>query len=200
MKITAISVQVKNIDRYSIYIDEKYAFSLSSTVLLDSKLVVGQELNAEEVASYKELSSNDKLYGRVLRYIAMRPRSVNEVEQYLKKKTKDENAAEIIQKLKSKNLLDDEAFARSWVESRRLLKPVSRRRLVAELQQKRVNPEIIDKVLGDRRDDIALQQLIAKKRNQPKYVADPQKFLAYLARQGFNYDDIKRALDNADDI
>lgn len=195
MKITAINVQVKNADRYSVYVDEKYTFSLSGAALLESKLVIGQELSPEDVASYKELSSNDKLYGRVLQYIAMRPRSVDEVKQYLRrKKAKDTEITEIIQKLKDKKFLDDGVFAQSWVENRRLLKPVSKRRLAAELQQKRVSPETIDKALSDTSDSVALEQLVAKKRHQPKYVSDPQKLIAYLARQGFNYEDIKQAL------
>ena len=44
MKITSIKQQAKNSGRYSVYIDEEYAFSLSESALLASKLVKGQEV------------------------------------------------------------------------------------------------------------------------------------------------------------
>ncbi|RKV91262.1 MAG: hypothetical protein D8G53_15760, partial [Candidatus Saccharimonas sp.] len=48
-----------------------------------------------------------------------------------------------------------------------------------------------------RSDDEELRKIIAKKRY--KYAGDEQKFMAYLARQGFSYDDIKSALNANND-
>lgn len=196
MKVTNISQQEKRKDRYSIFVDEKYSFSLSDIALLDAGLAVGQELSAADVEKYKELSADDKLYSSVLHYLAIRPRSVGEIKLYLmQKKVKDEAANQVIQKLLDKGLLDDEKFAKSWVDNRRLLKPISRRKLTAELRQKRVSTDIIDSTLADEEinDTDALRAMIAKKREQPKY-ADTEKLMAYLARQGFSYGDIKQAL------
>src|SRR4051812_30584175 len=86
MKISSIKQQVKRADRYSIFVDGKYAFSLSESALLESKIASGQELSKEQVAEFKKLSADDKLYNRTLRYVAMRPRSRWEVEQYLWRK------------------------------------------------------------------------------------------------------------------
>ena len=44
MKITDIKAQVRRAGRYSIFVDGKYAFSLSDTALLEQKLKLGQEL------------------------------------------------------------------------------------------------------------------------------------------------------------
>ncbi|HEX5455917.1 MAG TPA: RecX family transcriptional regulator, partial [Candidatus Saccharimonadales bacterium] len=79
--------------------------------------------------------------------------------------------------------------------NRRLLKPTSRRKLVLELRQKRISDEIISAVMdsepADERE--VLKELIAKKSGQTRY-QDKQKLMQYLARQGFNYSDIKSAL------
>lgn len=200
MKITAITQQEKRKDRYSIFVDEKYAFSLSDIALLDSRLTIGKELSPVDVENYKELSATDKLYGSVLNYLAIRPRSVGEIKTYLlRKKAKDDVANQIMQKLIEKNLLDDKAFARLWVDNRRLLKPISKRKLIAELRQKQVSGDIIDSTLAD--DDIddmtALKTMVEKKRGQSKY-ADTEKLMAYLARQGFGYGDIKQVLSEYD--
>ncbi|HET6924654.1 MAG TPA: RecX family transcriptional regulator [Candidatus Saccharimonadales bacterium] len=196
MIVTAIKQQVRQKGRYSVFVEGKYSFSLSDSALLESKLVIGQELTGEEVKRFKQLSGDDKLQSMALRYAAMRPRSTWEMEQYLKrKKAAPLLHQQILSKLSNLNLLDDRSFAESWVASRRLLKPVSYRRLQAELRAKHVPDEVITEVLaGDETDErTTLRDLVARKRKQSKY-QDQTKLMQYLARQGFSYDDIKSVL------
>lgn len=197
MKITAIRQQVKLKDRYSIYVDESYSFSLSESALLRSGLMLGAELDAEKLSAMQQLSRDDKAYGRVVRYIALRPRSTWEVQDYMRRKDIDEMSQQtILERLKSYGLLDDEAFARSWVESRRLLKPISVRKLQIELQQKHIPREIIDIVLRDDRavtDEREVLRDVVRRR--ARRYPDKTKFMQYLARQGFQYEDIKTVLD-----
>ncbi len=96
-------------------------------------------------------------------------------------------------------LVDDEAFATSWVANRRLLKPTSLRKLRLELRQKGISSEIIEKVLAEDEvsDSSVLMNIIARKRRQTKY-QDDMKLMQYLARQGFGYGDIKSALTDID--
>lgn len=198
MKITSIKQQVKRPDRYSIYVDGKFAFGLSEAGLLESKIATGKELDAQEFAALKSSAATDKAYGNALRYVVMRPRSMWEMQTYLRRKEVEEPVADlIIEKLAALDLLSDLAFAEAWVANRRLLKATSKRRLRQELKQKRVPEYIIDKVLqeDDTDERTVLQELIAKKRT--KY-PDRTKLMQYLARQGFGYDDIKAALDHTD--
>jgi RecX family. len=46
----------------------------------------------------------------------------------------------------------------------------------------------------------ALREIVAKKRQLTKYRNDQLKFMQYLARQGFNYSDIKQVLGEAADV
>lgn len=196
MKITAIQAQVKRAARYSIFVDEKYAFSLSESALLDQKIVVGQEISSGQLQVFKDVSKFDKAYNLVLAYVARRPRSEWELQDYFRRKDIDEEAGgQILARLKDFGYVDDRAFARSWVESRRLLKPISRRRLMLELRQKHVADDIIRSVLeeDETTDRDTLKELIVRKRKQTRY-QDDQKLMQYLARQGYSYDDIKNAL------
>lgn len=197
MKITAIKQQVKQTDRYSVFVDGRYEFSLSETALLESKLVSGQELTKGEVREYKQLSEDDKLYNRTLRYIALRPRSRWEIEFYLERKKASPALAEsLLNKLSNIGLIDDEKFAKAYVNDRRLLRPASRRKLVAELRKKHIAGDVIEAALGNEAEDeqAALRAVIESKRKQKKY-QDDLKLMQYLARQGFNYHDIKAALE-----
>lgn len=201
MKITAIRAQIKRAGRYSVYVDGKYEFSLSENSLLESGVAKDQELDTAQLRELKKLSADDKLYGRVLDYLALRPRSVWEVETYLRrKKAPEELADKIIGKLSRLKLVDDREFARKWVDDRRLLKPTSKRKLRLELRAKRVCGEIITEVLEDdtATDREILRELIARKRLQPRY-RDELKLMQYLARQGFGYGDIKEALNTEEE-
>lgn len=201
MHITRIVEQVKQKGRYSIYVDGGYAFSLSESALLASGLAVKQALDANQLQQWKQTSAEDKIYGRALRYAAMRPRSTWELEQYLSRKDASPALAEmILNKLRNIGLLDDAAFACSYVAGRRLLRPASKRKLQQELRAKHVGDDAVRQALAEDDDAAeeggdraALRAIIAKKRRQPRY-ADNTKLLQYLARQGFSYDDIKDAL------
>jgi regulatory protein len=197
MKITAIKQQEKLKDRYSVFVDGKYSFSLSEGALLDSGLASGREVSAEDLKGYKQLSADDKLYGNALRFAAMRLRSRWELTEYLRRKQGSPEATEIIMaKLERVGFVNDEYFAKSWVENRRLLKPSSRRKLQQELKAKRIGDDIISRVLQDENgsERTALQETISRKRRQAKYRDDEMKLMQYLVRQGFGYDDVKSAV------
>ena len=198
MIISAIKQQVKRRDRYSIYVDGAYAFSLSEGGLIESRLASGQEIDAARLSELKQTAGLDKAYGNALRYVVMRPRSEWELQDYFRRKQIDESAAlEIIERLRNLDLLNDLAFARAWVPNRRLLKQTSKRRLMLELKQKHVAEDTIRQVLeeDDTDERSQLKALITKKRAR---YPDRQKLMQYLARQGFRFDDIKSALEEVE--
>jgi regulatory protein len=202
MKITRITQQQKQHNRYSVFVDEKYAFSLSETKLLESRLVSGQELTKEQIADYKKLSAEDTLYNRALNYVALRPRSIWEVEFYLKRKDSPAPLIEqITNKLTELGLLNDKKFVQMFVHDRALLRPTSRRKMIMELRKKHISEEVIQLTFEtEPTDDLTtLREIVAKKRQLTKYKNDELKFMQYLARQGFGYSDIKQVLSEAPD-
>ena len=201
MKITKITQQVKRADRYSIFVDEKYSFSLSENALLESKIHSGQELTKEQIGEFKKLSADDKIYNRTLRYVAMRPRTQWEVETYLMRKGGAPDLIEqIVNKLSKIDLINDEKFARAFIADRKLLRPTSRRKLIMELRKKHIDNDVIEAALAEDtpNEQATLAEVIARKRRQTKY-QDDVKLMQYLARQGFGYEDIKSALRTDDE-
>jgi len=200
MKITDIRPQIKRANRYSVFVDKKYTFSLGESELIRLGIHSGQEVSVTEIETFKGLSKLDKIYGLALQLVVRRPRSEKELRDYLRRKGHDEDATMLIlNKLTMNGLVDDEAFATSWVANRRLLKPTSLRKLQLELRQKGISSEIIEKVLAEDEvsDSSVLMKIIARKRRQTKY-QDDMKLMQYLARQGFGYGDIKSALTDKD--
>ncbi|HSX43843.1 MAG TPA: RecX family transcriptional regulator [Candidatus Saccharimonadales bacterium] len=196
-KISDIKQQVKRQDRYSVYVDEKYAFSLGETELLNTGLRIGQEFSTDELENLRQKAVLDKAYDRALNLIARRQRSRWELEDYLKRKDYDQDAIQIIlNRLSERGYVNDKAFAEAWVSNRRLLKATSKLRLQQELRQKRVSDDIVQEVLEeDETNELdVLKELIERKRKQTRY-QDDLKLMQYLVRQGYNYGDIKTALD-----
>jgi len=207
MKITGISIQKKDKNRINVMVDGKYRFSLDVFQLVDLGIKVGAEYSDEELTNLEQESQFGKVYGRALEYSLMRPHSAREVLDYLYRKTRPtrtktgemrpgvptEVTTRVFDRLVEKGYVDDEKFARYWVDNRSLRKGASKRKLSSELSAKGVERSIIERLLSEseRTDEDELQKIIEKKRS--KY-PDDQKFMMYLARQGFSYDDIKSAL------
>lgn len=212
MKITALKIQVRDKDRVNVFVDGKYRFSLDITQVAELGIKNGAEYSEDELAELENESQFGKLYTRSLEYALIRPRSQREMRDYLYRKTRDtrtktgsikkgvsvELTERVFDRLAGKGYIDDEKFARFWVENRNLRKGSSKRKLQAELIAKGVDRQIIEQTLGEseRSDAEEIQKIIAKKAS--KY-GDPQKLIAYLARQGFRYDDIQDALSANDE-
>lgn len=211
MKITDISVQARNPDRVNVSVDGRYRFSLDISQVTDLGVKIGREYEERELIELENESNFGKLYARTLEYVFIRPRSIREVKDYLFRKTRTtkyksrsgelkeragvsaELTERVLARLIERGYVDDEVFAKWWTENRHQRKGSSLRKLSAELASKGVDRQIIDRVLSesDRSDIDELEKVIAKKRR--RYDND-EKFMRYLASQGFSYDDIKNAL------
>ena len=212
MKITGITSQQKSNNRINVMVDGVYRFSLDIFQVADLGIRVGAEYTDEQLTEIETESQFGKVYARALEYCLMRPHSAKEVRDYLYRKTRtvklrSKKTGELYDKpgvsssitqrvydrLIEKGHISDENFTRYWVDNRSLTKGASRRKLTSELQAKGVESSIIEKYLSqsDRSDEDELVKIIAKK--QKRY-PDRQKFIQYLARQGFSYDDIKSSL------
>ena len=201
MKITELKQQVKRADRISIYVDDKYTFSLSSEELLSTKLYVGKELSRDELSDLIKLSENSLVRAQCYHYLSYRLRSQWEIEIYLKRKGYSTQVIDdTIQYLINQKLVDDLEFANRWIENRSLLKPTSINVLKLELKQKHIAQEIINSAFDGREiDELEMIKKLIEKKGQQTGYQNNLKLMQFLARRGFSYDLIKRALNNTSD-
>jgi regulatory protein len=144
-----------------------------------------------------------KFYLKAVHFLKYRPRSVKEVrDKLLEKKAPEDIIDNVIDKLIEQKFLNDETFAQMWVRSRSEMKPRSLWVIKRELQQKGISEDIIEKLLGEKdkaETDFKAAKLIVEKKihkyqgleRQETY----QKLGAFLARRGFNWDTIKKSID-----
>lgn len=86
LKITDIKQAVRNENRVNIYVNGKYAFSLDVAQVVDMGVKIGRVISEEELVDYKKASEFGKAYQRALEWVLMRPRSVRELKDYLKRR------------------------------------------------------------------------------------------------------------------
>ena len=106
---------------------------------------------------------------------------------------------EVVSRLESQNYINDQDFARYFIENRHQNKGISTKRLIQELKIKGIDNDIIEQAMFDqgtgnfpRDEEVEIEKMIKK---QLRKTSDRQKIIAYLARQGFSYDLIKSKLD-----
>ena len=277
-KITDLRVGVRDENRINVFLDGKFAFSLTLQQVSDFKLKRGMILSEDEIAKIQKASDFGKLFQRSLEYALSRPHSEKEIRDYLKRKKIKreieqkrydtflerlkndadyaEHVREIRKKVREKNqkikdkdftednrfeymgraktglptrpgaqisdddidaviaklydlkILDDENFARYFVQNRNQIKGTSEKKLRLELKNKGVDDGIIREVLAEdefgekiRDDRVEIRKMIEKKRRRGY---DDAKLTQYLARQGFSYDLIRESLrsigEDVDDI
>ena len=185
--VTAIKQQLKRPDRFSVYLDGKYGFSLSSQQLAGSELASGQILDDDQVALFRQLSEVGKALQAAYNLISYRGRSQKELNDRLGRKGYGETViTAVIDRLVQLKLVDDEDFTRSWVSQTKSATR-SRRRLQQELRQKGVEPELVKTQMdeiGEGHDEEAIKTLIERRLNK-NTAPDRRKLVAYLTRQGF---------------
>ena len=155
-------------------------------------------------AERAEIDDPTLVMAAALRFLESRARSTAEVRRRLVTNGYRPDLVEnAISRLTELGMLDDDAFARAWVESRDRARPRGERALRAELRQKGVERQVVDAVLEDRADTSddpdhpgadpdAARRLLIKHARALERVADPrarrQRAYALLARNGFDPD------------
>jgi regulatory protein len=162
----------------------------------------------ERRAERGEIDDPTLVMGAALRFLESRARSTAEVRRRLVTNGYRPDLVEsAIERLTELGMLDDDAFARAWVESRDRARPRGERALRAELRQKGVDRPIVDAVLEDRAgisddpdrsgaDEDAARRLLIKNARALERIADPrsrrQRAYTLLARNGFDPDTASR--------
>lgn len=147
----------------------------------------------------------DKFYNKALKFLSYRPRSEKEIVDKLRtKKAPEEIIDKVIKKLKEYKFLDDDEFARVWIQSRVRSGPRSWKTILFELKKKGVSDEIAQVQISNFKNQtpdeemakILLEKRIHRLKNknlskEKKY----QKLGMFLASKGFDWGTIKKSID-----
>ncbi len=194
--VTGLEVQKRNKKRVSVYIDDDYAFSLALDEAV--KLHKGQALSQVEIDALRGEDDVLRAVDRAAHFLGSRPRSEAEVRRNLKEKEVAPPAIDAaVERLYALGYLDDEAFAKFWVQDRSTFKAASPRAMRQELKEKGIAADIIAEVLAEvDANDVAMKAARSQLRRlrgmtQPEF---KKKLSGFLQRRGFSYSDIRAVL------
>jgi len=152
------------------------------------------EGQAADVASFEALDAAEQrvnAHEAALRLLSHRARSENEMRTRLAMRGIPPEAIEDeIERLQKAGLLDDEKFARAWVENRKRTAPRGRRMLRYELLGRGIehgSVEIATRDVDDRETALALARQKARTAPRTSYDAFLTKVGGFLRRRGFDY-------------
>lgn len=179
--------------RVNIYLDGEFGFGLDLENFVKLGLKVEQQLSEEKIIEITKKAEFQKALDRLLMFATLRPRSEKEVRDWMaRKKIGDSFKNALFEKLHKLELLDDEKFAKWWVEQRLAFKSKSLRDLSYELRSKGINKDIINNVLTEVNidEEKVAKDLLEKKMYRWRSLGKPdkkRKMSEYLARKGFGW-------------
>lgn len=145
----------------------------------------------------------------LLRQLTERPRSRAELAQALAAKGVSEPVAgALLDRFEDVGLIDDDSFARAWVESRQRTRGLAPRALALELKRKGIDPETVQEVVAEVDPDAmrdAAHRLVQKKLRSMGHLDDTtriRRLTGMLARKGYSaqvaFDVVRNELEATD--
>jgi len=191
MKITSIEKGKKPNEKYSVYVDDKFAFSIPEEDFIELNLYEKSELTEEEIRSIREHVLFKAAKKTAIRFLSLKYRSENEVRKKLSREGFSKDITDrVVSELRSMGYINDQIYAQKYLYDRSKLKPKSKRMLKYELINKGVNENIIDSILDNwELDDRNLAISLVKKKFG-KYDMNDEKIFrkayAFLRHRGFD--------------
>ncbi|TYC47266.1 recombination regulator RecX [Leuconostoc litchii] len=200
-KITKIATQNKA-GRYSVYLDNQFAFGVAESVLIKFALAKGRELDEPLIDKIKHEDEISKALTIALNYLSHSLRTTKQVRQKMNEK---EIAVDIqnhvIAQLQTKKYLNDLNYACHYVATKKKISPKGPNVIKRDLKQAGISEQNIMLALENYTDqeqiDIS-QKLAIKSANTYKKESTrlkKQKIMQNLAMKGFPFDIATLAVD-----
>ena len=201
-KITKIELQQRNKERANIYVDDNFFMGVNAAIIYDLGLKKGEEIDE---AKLKELIHKEGLSKAKNKAMSILNRTAIS-EKKLREKLSDypEDIIDIVvDKLKEYNFLNDKELGLRIANDNSHISRFGTNKIRQNLYRKGISKEDIEEVLENIDQDEQLENAIylARKRYEKLKGEDSrktyQKLTQHLLYKGFNYDIVKKAINEA---
>jgi regulatory protein len=166
--------------------------SVTADIAASFRLTAGARITAERLQEVEAAQQRDDAMAAALRLVAFRPRSEKEMRQALARRgIRPDRRDEAVARLRELGLLDDRAFAATFVESRDRSSPRSRRLVAQELRQKGVARDLAAGAAEAVDDADAAYRAAQRRARSVHGLAYPdfeRRLAQFLLRRGFSYE------------
>ena len=205
--ITSIVAEPRHPGRFEVDINGRSFARLSLDAIERLRIAIGADIS-DRVEQVLEEEARLAVYDRAVNILAFRARSATELTRTLVRKGSDPgHVAHAIARLVEQGFLDDAAFSRAFARAKVVGASHSRRRVQQELQRKGVARDVASEAIGEVFEEEAIDQLAvietaARRKLRTLASLEPpvrrRRLYGFLARRGFDADDIRRVLELVD--
>lgn len=197
MKITALEPQKKRKSRLNLYVDGNFKSGIDVGTATSLGLFEGKEIEESDLSSLADEESYQLCLDKAFLLLGIRMQTEHELWEKLGKKSLRRDIGRVVARLKELGYVDDCRFAALWVNSRAHSRGPNLLR--TELIKKGVKKEVIDAELShlEREAQIEAATAVISSKDKPELTKEERfkKLGGLLARRGFSYDIIKKALE-----
>lgn len=171
-------------------------FFVPTSVAMTLHLHDGDILTEEQTEQCFAASRLHACRQKALDLLAMRDHAPRELSTKLSRKgwTREE-AETVVSRLREEHVVDEERYARAFVESRLRRSPEAPRYIELRLQEKGISREVIRPVIDEAfSDEASLEDVIRAAVRKAPRSATGDRLVAYLRRKGFSLPSIRRVL------
>lgn len=203
MNIEKYELTKKN--KYNVYLSNGEVLTLDERVITSNELLLQKELNND---LYNKVLNENKIYEMIdiaIKYISVRLRSIKEIKDYLRKKYEETELIETaINKLIYLGYLDDNRFAKAFINDKLKFTSMGDYKIKLELEHFGISHEIIEEYISmiDEKEleDKMKKQIDKILKTNKKYEGNILKNKIYtrLVSAGFSKEKVIRILSTYD--
>lgn len=199
--ISKITRQKTKQERYNIYLNDEYSFSVDEATLIKFGLTKGKVLDSFEIDEIKYEDEIAKAFNASLQFLSFQMRSEHEVKKKLLDKGFGESVVlEAIQKLQKSGFLNDETYSKALLETKKRTQKKGPYAIKEDLRKKGIDKDLQEKVVStftyDEQKQLA-KELAEKtvKLNSKKTPSQiKQKIQETLIRKGYSFSIVEDVL------
>ena len=196
MKILSVSRQRRSL--YRLDFEDGDPVEVDVRTFDESGFRQGSDLTEEQLNTLIVTSQYNRARERALYLLGLRDYACKELEQKLYTEATPEVAAAVVERLREVGLLDDERYAARLARSLSEVKHYPRRRIEQELRHRGISPLLAQTAAEEVEGEDYEQALALLQKKYYNKLNDPdsrRRVIAALARRGFSYGSIRRAMD-----
>jgi regulatory protein len=135
--------------RFAVHLDGEYAGAVTEATVARYRLFVDRELTDEQAVTLRHDAALETALADAYRLLAQRSRGTVELQRRLAAKNHPQDIVDaVIARLADEGLIDDDAFAASFVADKRRLAGWGRERITAELRKLGVGRDVVEAAVG----------------------------------------------------
>jgi regulatory protein len=187
-----VEVQKRHKDRFNIFIDGLFAFSVYEDTMIRYKLFKDYSVDLKEIEEIVAADELQRAYNTAVRSLSSRMKSEQELADMLGRKGFEQSTIEqAIHKCKQFGFVDDTSFASAVAKQRMLFNKKGRLFVQRELQQKGIAKDLASEALNQIDPEEELAQAIALANKRWERMADKsytakRKLGDFLLRRGYS--------------